>query len=363
MINTYDQTKTIGELYELKNQMDFELAVQRPEDQWDIERKSNFIYAMIYGYPTGPIWSIDKNGCMYQIADGKQRLKSALFDFIEGKYVLDKETPMVEGEEIGGKIFVQLSENLQKRLLRKSLNIGFLKDPTDEEIEEFFRFINSGVSLTAIQITRVLAGSTIMKFIKEINTMPFFQEIIAMPEASRRKKSTDEELIMQIIALIINDGNAVGLSGAEMRKLAKDLRHKGIEEKYQKQIRETAEYLYKALPDKQKDLRKVHVPMVFLMALQCVQNDIPATKLGGFVQHFFAKKYYDASGYRDYAKSKTADKGNVVGRIFEMQRDFDQNIDIVPDYKKPEPGQRGRKPGTPNRPKDEKVEGEGQVAK
>lgn len=345
MINTYDQRKTIGELYDLRNEMDFELAIQRPEDQWGLERKSEFIYAMAYGYPTNPIWSIDKNGKMYLIADGKQRLKSGLFDYIDNKYALDIDTPMVDGEIIAGKTFSQLSENIQKKILRNTLNIGFLKDPTEEEIETFFRFINNGVSLTSIQITRTFAGSTIMQFIKDIASMKFFKEVVAIPEASKKKKSIDEELILQIIALIINDGSAVGLSGAEMRKLAKELKIKGIEDKYLNQIRETTEYLGKAIPDKMKDLRKIHIPVVFLLGLQSLQNDVPSEKFGGLIQTFFAPKNYKNSVYKNaYTGDKTATISKVQGRIEEMQKFFDEYIESAPNYRKPEPGQRGRKP-------------------
>ena len=157
---------------------------------------------------------------------------------------------------------------------------------------------------------------------------------------------------MQIIALVINE-DPVGLSGAEIRALAKELRHTGISEKHQQLIRETTEYLNQTLPDKMKELRKVHVPMIFKMAIQAKELGIPPLRFGGWMQNFFAPKNYKSSGYKDFARSKTADKTNVVGRLFEMQRDFDENIETSLEWKRPEPGVRGRRPGTPNKPKEQ----------
>lgn len=345
-IEIFSQTKTIKQLYNGQNELNFDLAIQRESDIWSEDTKSSLVHSILYGYPIPSIWAVGDSS----IIDGKQRL-TTIFSFIDNKFVLSEETEDVDGQKVSGLRFSELPENFRDKIYDTSLMITFLKNITEEEVENFFQKINNGLTLTKIEITRVLASSKIMSFVQEIAANPFFSQKIALTE-SNRKHFVDEELILQIIALVVNE-DPVGLSGAEIRALAKELRHTGISEKHQELISETTKYLNQSLPDKMKELRKVHVPMVFKMAIQAQELGIPPLKFGGWMQNFFAPKNYKSSGYKDFARSKTADKTNVVGRLFEMQRDFDENIETAPEWKRPELGVRGRRPGTPNKQKEQ----------
>lgn len=344
-IESPTQIKTVGQLFDMQDELDFNLAIQRQEDLWTQEAKSLLVHSALYGFPIPPIWNVDKNDGKFVILDGKQRVKSGIFNFIQNKYVLklDEEYATIEDEVINGKTFRQLSEKLQKRLLNASVMIIFLKNITDEETEEFFKRLNGGLSLSQIEISRVMASSSIMSFVQEIASNKFFSETIALTETNR-KRFIDEELILQILSLIVNE-DPIALSGSEIRSFAKQLRHTGISEKHQEIMRETTEYLNLAIPDKNKDLKKVHVPMIFLMAIQAQQIEKSPQRFGGWVQKFFDKKTYKTSLYKtEYASSKTASLQNVAGRIKEMQDFFDEHIETVGDYVKPVAGQRGRKP-------------------
>lgn len=344
-IESPTQIKTVGQLFDMQDELDFNLAIQRQEDLWTQEAKSLLVHTALYGFPIPPIWNVDKNDSKFHILDGKQRVKSGIFNFIQNKYALklDEEYATIEDEVINGKTFRQLSEKLQKRLLNASVMIIFLKNITDEETEEFFKRLNGGLSLSQIEISRVFASSSIMSFVQEIASNKFFAETIALTETNR-KRFIDEELILQILSLIVNE-DPIALSGAEIRSFAKQLRHTGISEKHQDIMRETTEYLNLAIPDKNKSLKKVHIPMIFLMAIQSIQLEIPYSRFGGWVQKFFDKKTYKESIYKtEYASSKTASLQNVTGRIKEMQAFFDAEIETIGDYIKPVAGQRGRKP-------------------
>jgi hypothetical protein len=347
MIEVYGQNKTIKQLYNGRNELNTELAIQRASDLWSEETKSSLIHSILYGFPIPSIWIINDDN---SLIDGKQRTFT-IFSYIDNKFALSNDIEDVDNQKISGLTFSQLPQNFQDRIFDYSLTITYLKNITEQEVENFFQKINNGLSLSKIEITRTLASTEIMKFVQEIASQKFFSESIALTE-SNRKRFVDEELILQILALVINE-DPVSLSGAEIRAFAKRLRHEGISEKHQKIMRETTEYLNKAIPDKMKELRKVHVPMVFLMAIQGLQNDVPYEKLGGLIQKFFSPKLYKVSAYKDYASSKTADKGNVAGRIYELQKFYDENIETAPIYRKPEPGQRGRKPRENNQPQQQ----------
>lgn len=346
MIEFYTQLKTVNQLIEAKEQLNFELNVQRASSLWGNEAKSLLIHSMLYGYPIPALWTVDLVEGQISVLDGRQRLEGTIFEFIEDKFELDRSIEDVEEEKIAGLKFSQLSEKLQNRILNYSMTVNFIKNMTDAEISDFFRRINNGLSLSFWQITRTLAGVKVVKFIQEINQMKFFKEIIPLPEKSRKAKATDEELIMQTISLVYNE-DPVGLSGKEIRELAKKFNPTGVPEEIKTIMRETTQYLGEAIPDFNKDLRKVHVPILFKFAIQSMQLEILPQQFGGFVQLFFAPKTYKASTYKNvYAHDKTASKGNVEGRINEMQRFFDEHIETVGNYVKPIPGQRGRKKNT-----------------
>jgi hypothetical protein len=344
MIEFYTQLKTVNQLIEAKEQLNFELNVQRASSLWGNEAKSLLIHSMLYGYPIPALWTVDLIEGQVSVLDGRQRLEGTIFEFIDNKFELDRSIEDVEEEKIAGLKFSQLSEKLQNRILNYSMTVNFIKNMTDAEISDFFRRINNGLSLSFFQITRTLAGVKTMGFIKEINEMKFFKEIIPLPEKSRKAKATDEELIMQTISLVYNE-DPVGLSGKEIRELAKKFNLTGIPEEIKTIMRETTQYLGEAIPDFNKDLRKVHVPILFKFAIQAQQLEILSQQFGGLVQLFFAPKTYKNSVYKnDYAHDKTASKGNVEGRMSEFQKFFDEHIETVGSYVKPVVGQRGRKP-------------------
>jgi len=346
MIEFYTQLKTVNQLIEAKEQLNFELNVQRASSLWGNEAKSLLIHSMLYGYPIPALWTVDLVEGQMSVLDGRQRLEGTIFEFIEDKFELDRSIEDVEEEKIAGLKFSQLSEKLQNRILNYSMTVNFIKNMTDAEISDFFRRINNGLSLSYFQITRTLAGVKTMSFINEINQMKFFKEIIPLPEKSRKAKATDEELIMQTISLVYNE-DPVGLSGKEIRELAIKLNPTGIPEEIKTIMRDATEYLGLAIPDHNKDLRKVHVPILFKFAIQAMQIDVPASRFGGLIQSFFAPKTYKASVYKiSYASSQTASKSNVDGRMSEFMKFFDANIENVGDYVKPVAGQRGRKQKT-----------------
>lgn len=78
----------------------------------------------------------------YSILDGKQRL-TTIFDFIDGHYPLDSETPdaVIDGEvfEIKNLYFGDMDTDLQQELLRFKFTIYGFEDADDDLIEEIFQ--------------------------------------------------------------------------------------------------------------------------------------------------------------------------------------------------------------------------------
>lgn len=183
--------------------VNFDNAVQRGL-VWDISKKSLLIHSMIYGYAIPAMYFTRDEDGVYDSLDGKQR-SNAISEYLHDEFSLAEDTPPVyddEGQEdnISGMSFSQLPEWAQDRVKDYSLTIYYYEGMTDQEAKEFFRRLNNGKPLSAIELTRV-------------NTpcLPVFQDL-AKHEAIRsvttdagKKRFTDEQIAMQIYHIFTED--------------------------------------------------------------------------------------------------------------------------------------------------------------
>lgn len=96
--------------------------------------------------------------------------------------------------------FSQLPEWAQGRIKDYSLTIYYYEDMTEQEIKEFFRRMNNGKPLTAVELTRV-------------NTpcLPAFQELAKhtaiqyVTTEAAKKRFTDENIAMQIYHIVTEE--------------------------------------------------------------------------------------------------------------------------------------------------------------
>ena len=140
-----------------KGKVNYDNAVQR-NLVWDVEKKSLLIHSMIYGYAIPAMYfTRDENG-VYDSLDGKQR-SNAISEFLHDEFALSADTPSVMNEngcveDISGMYFSQLPEWVQDKIKDYNLTIYYYADMTEQEIREFFRRLNNGKPLSAIELTR-----------------------------------------------------------------------------------------------------------------------------------------------------------------------------------------------------------------
>jgi hypothetical protein len=79
-----------------------------------------------------------------------------------------------------------------------------------------------------------------------------------------------------------------------------------------------------------------------MVAIQAMQNDVPASKFGGYVQDFLANRV--KGRYKWATESGTAKKEKVEVRLSEVIKDYETHIANAPEYVSPVPATRGRKP-------------------
>ena len=179
-----------------KGKVNYDNAVQR-NLVWDIEKKSLLIHSMIYGYAIPAMYfTRDENG-IYDSLDGKQR-SNTISEFLHDEFALSADTPAVMDEnggmeDISGMYFSQLPEWVQDKIKDYNLTIYYYEDMTEQEVREFFRRLNNGKPLSAIELTRANVPS--LAIFQQLAKHRAIQFVVS--EAGR-KRFTDEMIAMQL---------------------------------------------------------------------------------------------------------------------------------------------------------------------
>ena len=186
-----------------KGKVNYDNAVQR-NLVWDVEKKSLLIHSMIYGFAVPAMYfTRDENG-VYDSLDGKQR-SNAISEFLHDEFALSVDIPTVVDdnggvEDVSGLYFSQLPEWVQDRIRDYNLTIYYYEDMTEAEIREFFRRLNNGKPLSAIELTRANVPSlTVFQQLAKHSAIQF-----VVSEAGR-KRFTDEMIAMQLYQLITEE--------------------------------------------------------------------------------------------------------------------------------------------------------------
>ena len=179
-----------------RGNVNFDNAVQRGL-VWDTEKKSLLIHSMVYGYAIPAMYFTRDENKVYDSLDGKQR-SNAICEFLNDEFALVTDTPPVyddDGniEDISGMTFSQLPEWVQDRINEYSLTIYYYEDMTEQEIREFFRRLNNGKPLTAVELTRV--NTPCLVVFQQLAEHDAIQNVVT---AAGKRRFTDENIAMQL---------------------------------------------------------------------------------------------------------------------------------------------------------------------
>lgn len=179
-----------------RGNVNFDNAVQRGL-VWDVEKKSLLIHSMVYGYAIPAMYFTRDENKVYDSLDGKQR-SNAICEFMNDEFALATDTPPVYDDEgnmddISGMTFSQLPEWVQDRINEYSLTIYYYEDMTEQEIREFFRRLNNGKPLTAVELTRV--NTPCLVVFQQLAEHDAIQNVVT---AAGKRRFTDENIAMQL---------------------------------------------------------------------------------------------------------------------------------------------------------------------
>jgi len=164
---------------------------------WSADFKDKLLYSIIKGYPIGNISlrvRVDKNskGAMQEVVDGQQRL-TTIFNFIKDEYIIQGDISRKIIEYIieylddesdakldrlkrklrnKGKIALkcsQLPESIKNNILAYNISITNITNATDDEIAEYFRYLQNQERLRAGEIINSVPETSLEKYLNALN--------------------------------------------------------------------------------------------------------------------------------------------------------------------------------------------------
>lgn len=336
--------KNLKNMYDGKNTLQMDHVIQRQSGQWDGDKlkKSLLIHSILANYPVPPIYclkeAVSEKDFSYSILDGKQRL-TTIFDYIDGRYPLDEETPSVviddASYELGDRYFTDLDVECQQEILRFKFTIYGFEDADDDLIEEIFFRLNNSAPLSKPQKAMPLCGVENAKFIKSLLADRFFSNICQF-SALQRRKSDDMCTLLQAMMLLDSryDGyEFTSISADEIMRYAAHIKHI-YSEKQKERLYDIIDYLEKVFPEKDKMLKKINIPIAMLTADTAMGNDYDSSKgiyrvgpmyFRQWFSYFFDECYED---YKQYCSSGSIKKEKTIKRIEIMESSLKRYFEL-----------------------------------
>ena len=325
--------RNLKAMHDEKATLSFNHPIQRQSAQWSNEQQSLLIHSMLDNYPVPAVYihktesvEMDAKGRHhygYSVLDGKQRM-TTVFSYIDGEFALADNTPDVAIEgivyEIAGKFFDDLDEDVQQEILRFKFNIQAFEDVSDETIEEIFFRLNNSTPLTKPQKAKPLMGVNNSIFINEILESRFFKEKCNF---SKRQLTQSADLCTLLQGMMLLDNKYRGYDFPNISDDEAMVYSKWINSNYPDECRcrlkKIVAFLDNLFYMKEKNLRKINIPILFLMADKALSLSISGTSFRRWYNNFF-ENHKDE--YNQYCSSGSIKKEKTIGRIEVMEKYF-----------------------------------------
>ena len=194
---------------------------------WKDDFKDKLIYSIIKAYPTGNISvrvlkTPNAKGAKSEVVDGQQRL-TTIRDFVTNQYVIKSEwsKKIIEViknyyenanvkddavEKLVNKLsnkgnarlkYSDLPDIIQGNINSYNINMTYIADATDQQVREYFRFLQNQERLRAGEIINSMPATNLEHFIENIKHKNLFLDKIGFTD----NRSEFEKIFYSIIGL------------------------------------------------------------------------------------------------------------------------------------------------------------------
>jgi len=286
---------------------------------WKLKKKQLLIDSILNDYDIGSI-ILRQNQNMWEILDGQQRLK-AIFDFIENKFPLSKET-----SEFKGKYWRDLKPSVQwGQFMNRRVYVTKIYSVDDETTSVIFLRVQEGMPLNSAEKLNAMRGMLRNK-VYEISQHPFFRQAGIKEFRFAYRYLTAQIALQEIDNGVFNHT----FKDAKFRNLKKiyDVYKDYLPSKVFERIVKTFGFLQKTLGSSAKVIRKKSDFLtVYLLASYLLQRFAIKGKenhLKDFIVDFAQKietvNYTDTEGYYAYyvARSSSPDSKKQIETRFKI---------------------------------------------
>lgn len=326
----------IEKMHDEKKILSFEHPIQRKSEQWNNQQKSLLIHSMLANYPVPNIYVLREDSqevdaknkpiFNYFVMDGKQRLTSVL-SFMWGEFPLEDNIPNIfiedEEYEIAGKYYCDLDEPVRYEIARFKFEIIAFEDCTDKEIEEIFFRLNNSTPLTKSQVAKAKIGVLLAEFINEVLTSKFFVNSCNFSKAQFKASDDQRSLIQSMMLLDTNYMNGFELkdfSENSILEYSENIRET-YTDKQKNTLKSAIQYLENAFPEKNKNIRKISIPMLVYLADVAEYDEIKPRFFRDWWTYFTEE---DAlfEVYKTFCSSGSTKLEKIKGRLAIMTKSF-----------------------------------------
>lgn len=295
----------------------------------DVVRMSEFILSLIFERPIPPIY-VAKFGETYSAMDGKQRI-TTIQKFMNDEFALegleiveiyDDELGETEEVDINALTFSELEESLQDAIKDSALTVIIINEPSDDEICEFFYYLNNGMPLNAITSTRAKAKSR--RKITDLGSHELFKNALT---AKAFERYTNEDIVVKSYAML--HMKEPSMETKVIRPLMAEI---DITDDDKRQLVEIFDRILK-MHEKIEDakiakrlLTRTHMISIVPIVWESLQDGLSDKQMvEWFVEFFSGKKSATISStYNTYAGSGSARKEAVRNRLQAIEENYNK---------------------------------------